>query len=102
MGVMDAQAALGGVRLCICNFLTNTRPNTSVDGVPSWNTYADDLAEATFTVAYELMVAGGMQTLLLAVFVRDRDIGLVQWQYNRAAGQEAAFNDGFGKRVDML
>ncbi|MCO5604629.1 hypothetical protein L7F22_058799 [Adiantum nelumboides] len=43
-----------------------------------------------------------MQTLLLAMFVRGRDIGLVQWQYNRAARQEAASDDGFGERVDML
>ncbi|MCO5566827.1 hypothetical protein L7F22_020510 [Adiantum nelumboides] len=42
------------------------------------------------------------QTLLLAMFVRGRDIGLVQWRYNRAAGQEAASDDGFGERVDML
>ncbi|MCO5579858.1 hypothetical protein L7F22_033720 [Adiantum nelumboides] len=58
MGVMDAQAALERVRLCICDFPTNTRPDTGVGGVPSWNTYADNLAEAAFTMAYEFMVAG--------------------------------------------
>ncbi|MCO5572456.1 hypothetical protein L7F22_026211 [Adiantum nelumboides] len=46
--------------------------------------------------------ADDMQTLLLAMFVRGRDIGLVQWRYNRTAGQEAASDDGFGERVDML
>ncbi|MCO5600692.1 hypothetical protein L7F22_054807 [Adiantum nelumboides] len=39
------------------------------------------------------------QTLLLATLVRGRDIGLVQWPYNRAAGQEAASDDGFGERL---
>ncbi|MCO5561833.1 hypothetical protein L7F22_015457 [Adiantum nelumboides] len=42
------------------------------------------------------------QTLLPTLFVRGRDIGLVQWRYNRAARQEAAFDEGFGERVDML
>ncbi|MCO5606277.1 hypothetical protein L7F22_060464 [Adiantum nelumboides] len=147
MDFMDAQAALGGVRLCICNFSTNPQPDTGVGGVPSWNMYVDDLAKAAITVAYEFMVAGGViialcmpeqyitivqevqdngfelirtmylhmnapmfilckeyteptQTLLLAMFVRGRDIGL--WRYNRAVDQEAASDDGIGERVDML
>ncbi|MCO5572721.1 hypothetical protein L7F22_026480 [Adiantum nelumboides] len=60
ISIMDAQAALGGVRLCICNFSTNTRPDTCVDGVPSWNTYTDNLVEAAFTMAYDFMVADGV------------------------------------------
>ncbi|MCO5582086.1 hypothetical protein L7F22_035977 [Adiantum nelumboides] len=58
MGVMDAQAALGGMQLCICNFPTNTRLDIGVGDVPSWNTYADDLAEAAFIMAYEFMEIG--------------------------------------------
>ncbi|MCO5579192.1 hypothetical protein L7F22_033045 [Adiantum nelumboides] len=42
------------------------------------------------------------QTLLLAMFVCGRDIGLLQWQYNHVVGQEAASDEGFGERVDML
>ncbi|MCO5563379.1 hypothetical protein L7F22_017020 [Adiantum nelumboides] len=60
IGVMDAQSALGGVQLCIYNFLTYTQLDTGVGGVPSWNTYADYLAEAAFTMAYEFMVADGV------------------------------------------
>ncbi|MCO5601232.1 hypothetical protein L7F22_055351 [Adiantum nelumboides] len=180
MGVMDAQAAFGGVRLCIYKFSTNTQLDTGVGNVPSWNMFVDDLAEATFTMEYEFLVVGGvfialcmpeqyipilqeaqnggfqlirmmylhmyvpmfifrkeyiepvsylayflyvfsyllmfllgdvyanivwwfqMQTLLIAMFVHGRDIGLVQWRYNCAVGQEVAFDDGFGERVDML
>ncbi|MCO5551999.1 hypothetical protein L7F22_005507, partial [Adiantum nelumboides] len=43
-----------------------------------------------------------MQTLLLARVLRGCDIRLVQWRYNRAAGQEAASDERFGERVDML
>ncbi|MCO5572427.1 hypothetical protein L7F22_026182 [Adiantum nelumboides] len=74
MGVVDAQAALGGVKLCICDFLTNTQPDTAVGGVPSWNTYVDDLTEATFTMAYEFMVTGGV---VIALCMPEQYISIV-------------------------
>ncbi|MCO5591272.1 hypothetical protein L7F22_045253 [Adiantum nelumboides] len=49
-----------------------------------------------------LMIIHVTQTLLLAMFVRGRDIGLVQWRNNRVASQETASDDGFGERVGML
>ncbi|MCO5553847.1 hypothetical protein L7F22_007373 [Adiantum nelumboides] len=142
MGVMDAQAALGG-----CDYAFAIFPQT-LDQTQVLAVFLHGTLTQTICVAYEFMVAGGVvialympeqyitivreaqdngfelirtmylhmnapmfilreeyteptQTLLLAMFVRGRDIGSVQWRYNRAADQEAASDDGFGKRVDM-
>ncbi|MCO5580439.1 hypothetical protein L7F22_034305 [Adiantum nelumboides] len=110
MGVMDAQAALGGVQLSICNFSTNTRPNTGVCGVPSWNTYADDLAEVAFTVAYEFMVTGGVvialcmpeQYITIVREAHDSDFELIWTMYLHMNAPMFILREDYTKPVSYL
>ncbi|MCO5553605.1 hypothetical protein L7F22_007130 [Adiantum nelumboides] len=119
MGVMDAQAALGG-----CNYAFAIFPQTLdqtqvlavfLHGTRQYIIIVQEAQDNGFelTRTMYLHINAPMfilrkeyieptQTLLLAMFVRGCDIGLVQRQYNRTAGQEAASDDGFGERVDML
>ncbi|MCO5588721.1 hypothetical protein L7F22_042680 [Adiantum nelumboides] len=110
MGVMDAQTALGGVGLCICDFSTNTRPDIGVGRVPSWNTYADDLAEAAFIVAYEFMVAGGVvialcmpkQYITIVREAQDDGFELIRTMILFGAESEDSGFDDTGKLLILL